>query len=85
MKNRLKAVLSTILFVCFLLLAITGGITYFMKIGMIGIFSRKFLHDLHVVVALVMSLCIVFHFTLNFGLFKAELKAFLKGNGRKKP
>ena len=77
-RQSLKAVISTILALLFLLLAATGALLYFGKTGVVWGFTRQGLRGTHFWAAVSMCVLIVVHLTLNFRVYLAELRALMK-------
>jgi cytochrome b subunit of formate dehydrogenase len=75
--KKLRAVLSSLLILCVCLLAASGAVLFFMKTGIIGPFSRKFILDSHALISAVMVVVAIFHLYINRKMYKAEMKALL--------
>jgi len=79
MKRRIvKAILSSLLMIVFLLMLLTGVLLFFGKTGMIWGFSRYTLRVMHFYMALFMCVLICIHLILNCKLFLSELSGLLK-------
>jgi len=81
--QRLKAIISTLLILCFLTLALTGALLYFGKTGVIWGISRNALRVFHFYVAIAICMLASIHLITNFRLFKSELRAFRRKDPRK--
>ena len=77
-KPHIRAILSTLLIIIFLILATTGTVLYFGKTGMILGFSRQFLRNVHFCAAIIISALVLAHFILNFRLYTAEFRKLVK-------
>ena len=73
-RRRLNGVVSTLLAICALLLAFTGGAMHFAKTGMVLGLPRYILLGAHFYTAAVMCILIIAHFISNFRLYRAELR-----------
>ena len=73
-KPLLKAVLSTLLMISFLLLAVSGFAMHFNTTGLVLGLPRYLLRQLHTVCAAVMSAAVLLHLALNLKLLRAEWK-----------
>ena len=80
-KPLLKAVLSTLLMISFLLLAVTGFAMHFNSTGLVLGLPRYIVRGLHTAGAAVMSAAVVLHFLLNLRTLLAEWK---QGRRKKK-
>lgn len=74
-KQSLKAMVSTLLIVCFIVLALTGSLLYFGKTGVIWGFSRSNLRTVHFVAAILICLLAVAHVFLSVRVYRAELRS----------
>lgn len=80
-KPLLKAILSTLLLLSFLLLAVTGFAMHFNSTGLVLGLPRYIVRSLHTVCAVVMSAAVALHFLLNLKTLLAEWK---QGRRKKK-
>ncbi len=71
---KFKALISTLLIIIVILMFITGGVLYFSEYGMWLVFTRKAIKNFHVFLALIMGLCVIIHFALNFKTYAVELR-----------
>ena len=77
-RNKLRAVISTVLLICFVLVAATSAILYFNKTGMwLGI-QRIVLTDIHYISGLIMLIFILVHLVINWAMYLKELKTIKK-------
>jgi len=83
--KRVKAVLSAVLALCFVIIMATGLALHYMRTGMLWIFTKRFIHDAHAVVSYIMTACVALHLILNRKIYRSELKAFAKKDGREEP
>ena len=74
-KLIIKAILSSLLILIYLLLAFTGVLLYYGKTGMVLGISRHVLREIHFWVAISMCALIPVHLLLNLRVFFAELRA----------
>jgi len=77
-KLSVKAILSTLLIIIFLLMVFTGALLYFGRTGVMLGFSRHLLRETHFWVAVFMCLLVPVHLFLNFRTYIAELRSFSK-------
>ena len=77
-RLRIKAVLTTLLILVLLVLAMTGGLLYFGKTGVVWGISRKTLREIHFCASVLMCVIAVLHLALNAKLFLTELRALGK-------
>ena len=82
-KTTIKAILSTLMILCFLYLALTGVLLYFGKTGLVWGVSRNTLRGSHFWVAVSICVFASVHFTLNFRVFLTELRAISRDKNRK--
>ena len=82
-KLSVKAILSTLLILIFLILAFTGALLYFGRTGVVLGFSRHFLREAHFWTAVSMCVLIPVHLVLNLRIYRAELRT-LRGAKRRK-
>ena len=80
-KPRIKAILSTLLLLFFLILATTGAMLYFGKTGLVLGFARNTLRVVHALIALLMCLLIAAHLFLNRRAYLKEMKASVRNKG----
>lgn len=71
----LKAIISSLLMLCFLFLALSGALLFFGKTGLVLGFSRYILRNAHAWTGLAMSILILMHVFLNRRLYLRELHA----------
>ena len=77
-KNHIKAMLSGLLLLAFLVLAISGAMLYFGKTGVILGLPRGSLRDAHALTALIMCVLVLAHLFLNRRVFSSELKSLIE-------
>ena len=75
---KLKAVISGLLLIVFLILTLSGALLHIGKTGMIWGIARHALRDAHALAAVLMLLLLVAHLFLNRRVFLKEWKALLK-------
>lgn len=80
MKAKIKAIVSTILIICFTICAVTGLTMFFIKGGMIGVLPRKYVTDIHSWSSFVLIGGVIIHFLLNLSLYRGELVHFTGKN-----
>jgi len=73
-KQSIKAILSTLLILIFLVLVFTGTLLYFGRTGVVLGFSRYILREAHFWIAASMCVLIPVHLILNLRIYKAELR-----------
>ena len=84
-KMGFKAVVSTVLVLCFLFLAFTGALLYFGKTGVVLGISRNTLRVAHFWAAVFICAMIILHVIVNWRIYLAELRSlFVKTNRRDK-
>lgn len=78
--NRLliKALLSTMLLLCVLLICLTGGGLYFSHSGLVLGLPRHLVKNLHALCWLAMLAAIIPHFILNLRLFAREWRGAVR-------
>jgi cytochrome b subunit of formate dehydrogenase len=76
--RKIKAVLSALLVICFILVMVTGLMTYFGKTGLILGIPRGYIHSVHTWSGFVMGAAVILHFILNVRIFKGEWRGFFK-------
>ena len=74
-KLSVKAILSTLLMLLFVVLVFTGALLYFGKTGVVLGFPRHLLREVHFWVAVSTAALIVVHFCLNLRVYLAGLRA----------
>lgn len=83
-KNKQRAIVSTVLLICFILVAATSAILYFNKSGIWMGIMRFTINEVHTWSGIVMMAAIIYHFILNWTMYKTELKALKKNEESKK-
>ena len=80
MKNKLraKAIVSSLLLVCTIIIAISGIALFSSNSGIILGIPRLYITTLHAIISLIMAAGIAVHFMLNIKVYKKELKQFSK-------
>ena len=78
-RPLIKAILSVLLVLIFVLLAFTGALLHYGKTGIVWGISRHILREVHFWVAISMCVLIPVHFVLNYRVLRAELRAIAKG------
>jgi len=81
--SAVKAILSTLLLIAFLILVFSGALLYFGKTGVVWGISRYMLRGVHFCAAVLICICAPVHLFLNRKAYKAELRSCL-GSGRKR-
>lgn len=71
--QAVRAVLSSVLLIAFLLLVLSGAMLYFGKTGLILGFSRSAIRDCHLLAALLMTCIAPIHVWFNRHMYKHEL------------
>ena len=74
-KLSVKAILSTLLILIFIILAFSGALLYFGKTGVVLGVSRHTLREAHFWVAVSMCVFIPVHLILNLKVYISELRA----------
>ena len=75
---RLKAVISTLLAISFIVLAVSGGVLHFGMTGMIWGIARITWRSIHFWAGAGMCVFIIIHIILNLRIYLSELRAFKK-------
>jgi len=75
-KLSVKAILSTLLMIVFLIIVFTGALLYFGRTGVVLGFSRHLLREAHFWAAVSMCALEAAHFFLHFRIYRVELRAF---------
>ena len=78
-KLRIKAIVSILLMLSFMLLTITGAMLYYGKTGVILGVSRQALRTAHFWSAAAMLALVAAHIVLNSRLLAAEFRALFSG------
>ncbi|MDR0489822.1 MAG: DUF4405 domain-containing protein [Oscillospiraceae bacterium] len=76
---KIKAVLSCLLLLTFVLLACSGALLYFGKTGIVLGMPRYILREAHFWVAGLICVLIILHLLINRRIYLKELKALVKG------
>ena len=74
----LRAVISTLLLLAFILLVFSGALLYFAKTGVVWGVPRYVLRSLHICAAAAMCVCAPVHLIINRRQYLAELRASRK-------
>ena len=82
-KLSVKAIISTLLIIVFLLLALSGGMLHFATTGLVWGFTRHFLREFHFWIAVAMCALVIAHFILNSRLFGSEVRSIFRKKGPK--
>jgi len=82
-KLSVKAIISTLLIIVFLLLALSGGMLHFATTGLVWGFTRHFLREFHFWIAVAMCALVLAHFLLNIRLFGSEVRSIFRKKGSK--
>ena len=77
-KNKQRAIISTILLICTIIIAVTGLVLYFQQSGRVLGMPRKVIKDIHTWCGFVMVLGIIVHFIINLSIYIKEWKSFKK-------
>ena len=82
-KLSIKAILSVILILIFLILAFTGALLHFGKTGVVLGISRHILRQIHFWIAASMCVLIPVHLFLNLHTLRTELRTLRKNKHNK--
>ena len=77
-RPLIKAILSVLMLLIFLLLAFTGALLYFGKTGVVWGISRHILREVHFWLAISMCILTPVHFLLNYRILRSELRKVSK-------
>jgi len=83
-KISVRAVISTLLLLCFLFLAVTGAAMYFNKTGMVFGIPRYAMRGAHFWVAVAILVLAAAHLAFNRRVYSAELRALVKQEGNRR-
>ena len=83
-RMRLKALLSSLLFLLFLAISVTGAMLYFGKTGLILGFRRIALLRFHGCCSFAFFALALCHITLNLRLYAQEAKKLFPGSKSKR-
>ncbi len=70
-----KGILSTLLIILIITCFVTGAALFFIKSGMIFMFSRHLFLNIHAYGGFLMTALVAYHFWLNRKIYFAEIKS----------